>query len=322
MFVGIDVSKAYLDVFIRPTSQRMRLGNDEPGIAQLVGHLESVQPTLVVLEPTGGLQTPVVAALVVRHIPVAVVNPRQIRDFGPVRPEPRPIADDQTQALDALLTRRRQLVEMITAETNRLAAAQGSRRGDSLESGMARKGRPAQDRAGGRPRRRGNATRRAPGARSPQPQADRRARRRRAAQSRQRHSRRSARHVGRTIVGALRALHGRAELNPLWHRRGAVLQAARRCGQSEEARNRGVHAQAAGRDQRHDARCVALAITRDHCLTPLTVAHGSAVGSIRHGCLDASTSAHDDDGSPRPRFLRALLWITDRRERAGRSGLI
>ena len=75
MFVGIDVSKAYLDVFIRPTSQRMRLGNDEPGIAQLVGHLESVQPTLVVLEPTGGLQTPVVAALVVRHIPVAVVNP-------------------------------------------------------------------------------------------------------------------------------------------------------------------------------------------------------------------------------------------------------
>jgi len=98
MFVGIDVSKAYLDVFIRPTSQRMRLGNDEPGIAQLVGHLESVQPTLVVLEPTGGLQTPVVAALVVRHIPVAVVNPRQIRDFGPVRPEPRPIADDQTQA--------------------------------------------------------------------------------------------------------------------------------------------------------------------------------------------------------------------------------
>jgi transposase len=145
MFVGVDISKSYLDVFIRPTSQRMRLGNDEPGIAQLVAHLESMQPTLVVLEPTGGLQAPVVAALVVRHIPVAVVNPRQIRDFGrstgklaktdaldaallahfaeAVRPEPRPIADDQTQALDALLTRRRQLVEMLTAETNRLAAA-------------------------------------------------------------------------------------------------------------------------------------------------------------------------------------------------------
>jgi transposase len=145
MFVGVDVSKAYLDVFIRPTAERMRLGNDEAGIAQLVAHLRSQQPALVVLEPTGGLQAPVVAALVVAQIPVAVVNPRQIRDFGrstgklaktdaldaallahfaeAVRPEPRPIADEATQALDALLTRRRQLVEMITAETNRLAAA-------------------------------------------------------------------------------------------------------------------------------------------------------------------------------------------------------
>ena len=145
MFVGVDVSKEYLDVFIRPTSERMRLGNDEAGIAQLVAHLKAARPTLVVLEPTGGLQAPVVGALVVAQIPVAVVNPRQIRDFGrstgklaktdaldaallahfaeAVRPEPRPIADEATQALDALLTRRRQLVEMITAETNRLAAA-------------------------------------------------------------------------------------------------------------------------------------------------------------------------------------------------------
>jgi transposase len=145
MFVGVDVSKAYLDVFIRPTAERMRLGNDEAGIAQLLAHLNAMRPTLVVLEPTGGLQAPVVGALVVGHIPVAVVNPRQIRDFGrstgklaktdaldaallahfaeAVRPEPRPIADEATQALDALLTRRRQLVEMITAETNRLAAA-------------------------------------------------------------------------------------------------------------------------------------------------------------------------------------------------------
>jgi transposase len=105
----------------------------------LVAFLEAARPTLVVLEPTGGLQVPVVGALVVRGVPVAVVNPRQIRDFGrstgklaktdaldaallahfaeAVRPEPRPVADDATQALDALLTRRRQLVEMITAET-------------------------------------------------------------------------------------------------------------------------------------------------------------------------------------------------------------
>lgn len=145
MFVGIDVSKAYLDVFMRPSSERMRLANDEAGIAQLVAYLRQARPTLVVIEPTGGLQAATVAALVVAQIPVAVVNPRQIRDFGrstgklaktdaldaallahfaeAVRPEPRPIADEATQALDALLTRRRQLVEMITAETNRLAAA-------------------------------------------------------------------------------------------------------------------------------------------------------------------------------------------------------
>jgi transposase len=145
MFVGVDVSKAYLDVFIRPTSERMRIGNDEAGIAHLIAHLRSARPMLVVLEPTGGLQSPVVAALVVAEIPVAVVNPRQIREFGrstgklaktdaldaallahfaeAIRPEPRPLVDEETQALDALVTRRRQLVGMITAETNRLAAA-------------------------------------------------------------------------------------------------------------------------------------------------------------------------------------------------------
>lgn len=145
MFIGVDVSKAYLDVFIRPTSERLRIANDEAGVAQLVGNLKARSPALVVLEATGGLQTPLVAGLVVASIPVAVVNPRQVRDFGrstgklaktdaidaavlahfaeAVRPEPRPIADEATVELEAMLTRRRQLVEMITAEQNRLAAA-------------------------------------------------------------------------------------------------------------------------------------------------------------------------------------------------------
>jgi len=144
-FVGIDVSKAYLDVFIRPTEERTRVGNDDVGVAQLISQLADLQPALVVLEPTGGLQMPLVAALVVARIPVAVVNPRQVRDFGrstgklaktdaldaavlahfaeAVRPEPRPIADEATLELDGILTRRRQLVEMITAEQNRLAAS-------------------------------------------------------------------------------------------------------------------------------------------------------------------------------------------------------
>jgi transposase len=145
MFIGIDVSKAYLDVCMRPVGKRLRVANDETGVAQLVAELKSRTPALVVLEATGGLQAALVAALVVAGIAVAVVNPRQVRDFGratgklaktdaldaavlahfaeAVRPEPRPHADAATLELDAMLTRRRQLVEMVTAEQNRLACA-------------------------------------------------------------------------------------------------------------------------------------------------------------------------------------------------------
>ncbi len=145
LFVGVDVSKSYLDVFLRPSAERLRLANDEAGVAELVERLGAVEPALVVLEATGGLQAALVGALVVARIPVAVVNPRQVRDFAratgrlaktdpldaavlahfaeAVRPEPRPIADEATQHLDALLTRRRQLVEMVVAENNRRAAS-------------------------------------------------------------------------------------------------------------------------------------------------------------------------------------------------------
>ena len=143
-FVGIDVSKQRLDVLVRPTGEVWNATNDEPGIAELVTKLIEVAPVLVVLEATGGLQVPAVTALALRGIPVAVVNPRQVRDFAKalgrlaktdaidaevlarfgeaVRPEPRPIPDEQAVQLEALLTRRRQLVEMVTAETNRLRA--------------------------------------------------------------------------------------------------------------------------------------------------------------------------------------------------------
>jgi transposase len=142
LFVGIDVSKATLDVAVSTGASR-QVVNDDPGIATLVAELAHLQPTLVVLEATGGYQAAVVAALVVRGIPVAVVNPRQVRDFAKalgklaktdavdaqvlmrfaqsVRPEPRQPLDEHTLALDALLTRRRQVVEMLTAERNRLA---------------------------------------------------------------------------------------------------------------------------------------------------------------------------------------------------------
>jgi transposase len=141
-FVGIDVSKGRLDVALRPEGGEFSVGNDESGFATLIERLSVTRPVLVVLEATGGYQTAAVAALVVARFPVAVVNPRQVRDFAKalgklaktdridarvlahfaeaVKPEPREIVDEDTSALEALVTRRRQLVSMITAETNRL----------------------------------------------------------------------------------------------------------------------------------------------------------------------------------------------------------
>lgn len=145
MFVGIDVSKAQLDIALRPTGQGWQVPNDDGGITVLVARLQAVDPTLIVLEATGGLELPVTLALAAAGLPVAVVNPRHTRDFakatGPlaktdtldaralahvaeaVRPVPRPLPEAQAQELSALLGRRRQLIEMLTAEKNRMSAA-------------------------------------------------------------------------------------------------------------------------------------------------------------------------------------------------------
>ena len=145
VFVGIDVSKAQLDVALRPTADRWHVSNDEAGIATLVERLRTVQPTLVVLEATGGLEVPVTGALAEAGVPIVVVNPRHARDFAKatgrlaktdpldaqglahfaeaVRPSPRPLPDAQAHALTALLTRRRQVVQMLTAERRRLQSA-------------------------------------------------------------------------------------------------------------------------------------------------------------------------------------------------------
>ncbi len=142
LFVGIDVAKAHLDVALRPTGTHERLTNDEDGIAHLVTRLAAARPTLIVLEATGGLEVPVTAALVAAGLAVAVVNPRQVRDFAKaigqlaktdaldahvlarfaevVRPTPRPLPDADAQALAALLTRRRQVLAMLVAEQQRL----------------------------------------------------------------------------------------------------------------------------------------------------------------------------------------------------------
>lgn len=145
MWVGIDVAKARLDVAVRPSGESWEASNDEVGIAGVVERLRELGPELVVLEATGGLELAVAGALGAAGLAVAVVNPRQVRDFAKalgrlaktdrldarvlaqfgeaVRPEPRRLAAEQAQALGALLARRRQVVEMITAERNRLGSA-------------------------------------------------------------------------------------------------------------------------------------------------------------------------------------------------------
>jgi transposase len=145
VFVGIDVSKKTLDVCVRPSGETWRTDNTSASIEALVARLRSLSPTLIVLEATGGLQTPLVVALAEAKLPVAVVNPRQVRDFAKalgrlaktdtidaavlahfaeaVRPELRTLPDAATQRLEGMLVRRRQLVEMIIAEQSRLTTA-------------------------------------------------------------------------------------------------------------------------------------------------------------------------------------------------------
>lgn len=148
--VGIDVSKAALDVAVRPSGTAWRTTNDAEGIAALVMEVRAVVPVCVVLEATGGLERAATAALAAAGLPVAVVNPRQVRDFAKatgrlaktdaldaavlahfgeaVQPPPRPVPDAQARALAELITRRQQLVEMRTAEQNRVGSLTGSRR--------------------------------------------------------------------------------------------------------------------------------------------------------------------------------------------------
>jgi transposase len=141
MFVGIDVAKAELVVSIVPSAERFTVTNDERGVRTLVERLRPIAATLIVLEATGGYELLAVAALAAAALPVIVVNPRQVRDFAKatgqlaktdridadilarfadvVRPTVRAIPDAQAQELEALLTRRRQLLEMLQAEKNR-----------------------------------------------------------------------------------------------------------------------------------------------------------------------------------------------------------
>jgi transposase len=141
-FVGIDVSKAHLDIALRPTKKQWQVDNTIEGIEQLVEQIRVLKPTLIILEATGGYEMAVASALAAINLPVAVINPRQARDFAKslgklaktdkidaamlayfgnsIRPEPRPMPSEQALQLQALLVRRRQLMEMLVAEKNRM----------------------------------------------------------------------------------------------------------------------------------------------------------------------------------------------------------
>ncbi len=152
MLIGIDVAKAELVIAARPSSEHWTVANDAHGVTTLAERLTRERPALIVLEATGGYELLCVAALAAAALPVVVVNPRQVRDFAKatgqlaktdridadilalfaerVRPAVRPIADAEAQELDALLARRRQLLEMLQAERNRVGQVFG--RGNRL----------------------------------------------------------------------------------------------------------------------------------------------------------------------------------------------
>ena len=140
-FVGIDVAKDHLDIHVRPTDEAFRVSYDDAGLATLLTRLRAVTPTIIVFEATGGYEVRLAATLASAGLPVAIVNPRQIRHYGraigqlaktdrldarliarfaeAVRPAARPVPDEQASALGEIIASRRQLVERLVSEQNR-----------------------------------------------------------------------------------------------------------------------------------------------------------------------------------------------------------
>ena len=151
-FIGIDVSKETLDVHTLPDRNELQFANNPEGIKAICRKFSKLRPNLIVIEATGGLQIPVATALGLKKFPVVVINPRQARDFARAKgrlaktdkidaailalfgkhmePEVRPLKDEQTQELSALMSRRNQLIRMLVMEKNRFSRAYGSVRKD------------------------------------------------------------------------------------------------------------------------------------------------------------------------------------------------
>jgi transposase len=143
--VGVDVAKSTLDVAVSGCEETRQFANDHEGISQAICHISGLKPAGIIVEATGNLEMPLATALQASHLPVVIVNPRQVRDFARaigvlaktdtidarilalfgtrVKPDIRPLPDQKAREMARLLTRRRQLVEMLTAEHNRLLQA-------------------------------------------------------------------------------------------------------------------------------------------------------------------------------------------------------
>lgn len=141
-YIGIDVAKDHLDIAVRPEGKTWTIKNNDEGITELAAQIHEIDPELIVMEATGGFEYNVASTLALAGLPVAVVNPRQVRDFAKstgklaktdildaqvlahfaeaVHPEPRFLSDEQSRLLKALIVRRRQIIEMCVSEKNRL----------------------------------------------------------------------------------------------------------------------------------------------------------------------------------------------------------
>lgn len=158
-YIGIDISKDNLHVAFGARGTVLEVKNTPEGIAGLIEQLQEARPQLIVMEPTGGYEIPLAAALAAAQLPIAVVNARQIRDFARAKgrlaktdkidaaviagfgeafePEPRPLKDEQTMEIDSLVRRRKQLQENQISENNRLRTALHQRERASLERHIA-----------------------------------------------------------------------------------------------------------------------------------------------------------------------------------------
>jgi transposase len=159
VFVGIDVSKNTLDLHIEPVAEAMHVDYDDQGIAQVCRRLAEALPTLIVMEATGGLETRLATELAAKGLPVAVINPRQARDFAKatgqlaktdrvdaamlcafaraIRPPVRALKSADARELDDLVSRRHQLVDIRVQETLRLATASSKALQKSLKTHIA-----------------------------------------------------------------------------------------------------------------------------------------------------------------------------------------